>query len=171
MKQLRSAAIDLFFKLQLKWTLQILSGLLVEEEGGEKRSHLSSIDRLFCLKKLQLQFPWWWFTTYIIHILLQYDNCRSSIIGKHTILSGNGCQSSWFIMHIYHQMPAGKKSRKLDFTYCKVHLLSLTNTIMKTSNTCPSDYLPTDHAHYWWELEMSEKGGRAFHINFANNGT
>mgnify|MGYP001353940826 FL=1 len=150
MKQLRSAAIDLFFKLQLKWTLQILSGLLVEEKGGEKRSHLSSIDRLFCLKKLQLQFPWWWFTTYIIHILLQYDNCRSSIIGKHTnILSGNGCQSSWFIMHIYHQMPAGKKSLKLDFTYCKVHLLSLTNTIMKTSNTCPSDYVPTDHTHYW----------------------
>ena len=63
----------------LKWlqvTAQILSGLLVEEGGGKKGPICHRLTDFFWLKKLA--------AISVPYILLQYDNCASSIIGKYT---------------------------------------------------------------------------------------
>ena len=82
------------------------------KKEGEKRSHLSSIDRLFWLKKLA--------AISVAYILLQYDNCASSIIGKYTC--------SWLVSCHAHLSLIIKRllAKKMIL---KLHFLSLTNTV------------------------------------------
>ena len=100
----------------LKWlqvTAQILSGLLVEEGGGKKGPICHRLTDFFWLKKLA--------AISVAYILLQYDNCTSSIIGKYTC--------SWLVSCHAHLSLIIKRLLAKKKMILKLHFLSLTNTV------------------------------------------